>query len=102
MSEVYDPETGVLRVMKDKCATCIFRPGNLMSLQPGRVREMVESARKDEFGSITCHDTLPYSGPPGIKSAVCKGWWDGYSQDKFWAQILTRLKKVQWWTPKET
>jgi hypothetical protein len=100
--EVFDPDTQTLRVMKDLCESCIFRPGNKMYLQPGRVKEMVEETRQDPFGHIPCHDTLPYSSPPQSKAAVCKGWWDGYSQEKFWAQILTRLNKIQWWNPKES
>jgi hypothetical protein len=37
-----------VHVLAEQCATCIFRPGNLMELCPGRVRGMVaEATAKD-------------------------------------------------------
>lgn len=58
-----------LRVCAEKCSTCVFRPGNLMQLQPGRVAGMVrESIENDSF--IPCHKTLD-----GDK-AVCRGFFD--------------------------
>lgn len=58
-----------LRVCAEPCSTCIFRPGNLMSLQPGRVRSMIEqSLAADSF--ITCHKTLDG------ERAVCRGFYD--------------------------
>ncbi len=62
---------GKIHVMAEKCATCIFRPRNLMDLQPGRVRQMVKSAVKAR-SAIICHDTL------GGEEAVCRGFHDGY------------------------
>lgn len=60
-----------LRVCSEMCSTCIFRPGNLMQLRPGRVRAMVaESLEHDSF--IPCHKTLD-----GDK-AVCRGFYDSY------------------------
>jgi hypothetical protein len=60
-----------LRVCSEMCDTCIFRPGNLMELKPGRVRGMVaESIRNDSF--IPCHKTLDGD------RAVCRGFYDAY------------------------
>lgn len=56
------------------CATCVFRPGNLMELRPGRLRAMVqESLENDSF--IPCHKTLD-----GEK-AVCRGFYDRHARD---------------------
>lgn len=63
-----DRDTGKVRVMAEKCSTCIFRPGNPMHLEPGRVAGMLADIRaNDSF--ITCHKTLG-TGEPG---AICAG-----------------------------
>lgn len=63
-----------LRVCAGMCSTCIFRPGNLMDLQPGRVRGMVrDSLAADSF--ITCHKTLDG------ERAVCRGFYDRHKRN---------------------
>lgn len=72
-----------VHVMADKCSTCIFRPGNLMRLAPGRVKEMVDGAVAD--GSvIPCHKTIHGSAE---QEAVCRGYYDG-QVDKVLALML--------------
>lgn len=94
-SEVYDPEAHILRVMEDMCETCIFRPGNLMHLAPGKLQRMVRETREEPMGNIPCHDTLPYSLPPQEKAAVCRGWWDAYAGEKFWSTMIP----IELWRP---
>ncbi|MFD6097178.1 hypothetical protein ACFVWN_20475 [Nocardiopsis flavescens] len=75
-NDVLDPLLGKVRVLSEKCGTCVFRPGNLMDLAPGRVREIIEHNRRTGAG-LTCHQTLPYSqydAPP----AWCRGFVDAY------------------------
>ena len=61
-----------VRVMAEQCSTCIFRPGNPMNLQAGRVSGMVrEAERNDSF--IICHQTLDGEAHEG---AMCKGYLD--------------------------
>jgi hypothetical protein len=62
---------GKVHVMAEQCWTCIFRPGNLMRLNSGRVREMVDEANEEQ-GAIVCHSTLQ----AGVGNAVCKGYFD--------------------------
>jgi hypothetical protein len=67
------------KVKSEKCATCIFRPGNPMSLEAGRVAQMVEECRqKDSF--VICHDTIDHAaherGVPGENEAACRGYLD--------------------------
>lgn len=57
-----------IRLMADKCSTCVFRPGNKMDLVAGRVKQMVESVRATD-SYIPCHKTLG----TGIPSAICRG-----------------------------
>jgi hypothetical protein len=63
-------ELGEIRLCARMCDTCVFRPGNLMHLEPGRVTDMVKAAHKDE-GHITCHKTLDTEAP-----AICRGYAD--------------------------
>lgn len=62
---------GYVFVCEQMCSTCIFRKGNLMHLQPGRVREMVNEARRND-GTIVCHKTL------GHDNAACYGFFARY------------------------
>jgi hypothetical protein len=72
MSDVY--RNGKVHVCAERCATCVFRPGNLMHLERGRLADMVASARSyDQGGHIICHDTLDAA------NAVCRGWFDRYA-----------------------
>ncbi len=65
-----------VHVMASKCSTCIFRPGNLMTLQPGVVKRMTEESVA-EGASITCHKTLN-GGPHDDQRAVCRGFFDAH------------------------
>lgn len=65
---------GRVHVLAERCPTCIFRPGNPMRLEPGRVREMVGQAVQDD-SAITCHSTI-YE--PGILPAICRGFYDAH------------------------
>jgi hypothetical protein len=77
---------GHVHVLADRCPTCIFRPGNLMTLEPGRVKDMVDACLRDPegAGNIPCHETLDG------RQAICRGFWDGYS-DRLW---LLRMAAV--------
>jgi len=76
---------GKVHVAARMCDTCIFRPGNLMSLQEGRVESMVRQATRNE-SCITCHETLS-----GFQ-AVCRGFFDRYATAPL--QIADRLVYV--------
>jgi hypothetical protein len=60
---------GVIHVCAHKCATCIYRPGNLMFLEEGRKDRMEAEAVANE-SVIPCHKTL------GPGAAICRGYWD--------------------------
>lgn len=66
---------GRLHVMAEKCETCVFRPGNLMELQPGRLKELIEKNLQAD-AALTCHDTLGTR-----KNAICRGFFDRYKHD---------------------
>ena len=41
-----------VHVCQDLCATCVFRPGNFMHLEPGRLADLVAQARANESAII--------------------------------------------------
>ena len=84
---VADEALGKTRLLAEQCITCIFRPGNLMFLGPGRLRQLVDEARSSA-GYIICHETLPYADSP-VPPAICRGFADRYSTWQL--QIIGRL-----------
>jgi hypothetical protein len=81
---------GRVHVMADMCLTCVFRPGNVMRLQPGRLAGMVREAERDQ-SAIICHSTLYQDG---VDQAVCKGFYDRHSTQPL--QIAERLGLIEW------
>ena len=60
---------GRIYVCETLCSTCIFRKGNLMNLEKGRVKQMVTDSTKAE-SCIPCHKTLDG------KQSVCRGFFN--------------------------
>lgn len=83
--DVADPASGVVRQCADMCATCIFRPGNLMHLAPGRLQDMVRTTAQSN-GHIVCHSTLDTDAP-----AICAG----YAQHPLGAARSLALRAVR-------
>jgi hypothetical protein len=77
--EVGDPTTYKLRILSERCATCILRPpGERIRLSNDRIREFVNDAiGRDSY--IVCHSTLPGAAPDGVLPAICRGFADAYS-----------------------
>lgn len=61
-----------VHVCERLCSTCIFRPGNLMHLEPGRVEDMIADAEFTD-GTIVCHKTLDGD------NAVCRGFFNQHA-----------------------
>lgn len=78
---------GRVHVEQSRCATCIFRPGNLMHLEPGRVAEMTRLADTAE-SCIPCHSTMDTDAP-----TVCRGYFDRRSSTSL--QIAERLGLIE-------
>lgn len=92
MSErsVFDPATGMPRLLSEQCSSCIGRPGNLMDLRAGRVRGMVAEAL-DGGGAIICHQTLGYAGQPPAAAAYCRWFYDKFGQRSNLLRVYERL-----------
>lgn len=67
-TEVADWRTRTVRQCADLCATCIYRPGNLAHLTPGRVQQITQAAIAKE-GHVVCHATIGTPAP-----AICAGF----------------------------
>ena len=63
---------GRVHVCERCCDTCVFRPGNLMHLEPGRLADMVDQAVAED-SAIICHSTLYRDD---VDNAVCRGFYD--------------------------
>jgi hypothetical protein len=76
------------RLLTEQCATCIFRPGNLMHLRPGRLRELTRETVAGD-GYIVCHSTLPGAAADDVKPAICRGFANRYSTNAL--RVFERL-----------
>lgn len=82
---------GKVHVQEAKCPTCIYRPGNLMRLAPGRKEGMEADAIKD--GSvIPCHQTIHGQRE---QESVCRGFFDVAKHHGLLA-VAERLDIVEW------
>jgi hypothetical protein len=75
-----------------ECDTCVFRSGNVMSLQPGRLKGMIEEG-KERGAGIVCYSTLPASGEED--QALCRGFFDRYKDDAYLLQLAERLGIIE-------
>lgn len=82
--DVGDPATLEVRLCSRMCDTCVFRPGNLMNLRPGRLASWVKELHRDQ-GHIVCHKTLDTQAP-----AICRGYADKADQGRSFALRVGR------------
>lgn len=71
---------GRIHVLAQRCSTCVFRPGNLMYLEPGRLADLIEQNRSRDT-ALTCHQTLVNNADYDADPAVCRGYFDAYQHD---------------------
>ncbi|WP_344876126.1 hypothetical protein [Allokutzneria multivorans] len=74
--ELLDRDSARMRVVGDKCGTCILRPGNPAMLRAGRLSELLEQAAET---FVPCHKTL--DPRRRVQPAVCRGFFDAH-QDR--------------------
>lgn len=79
---------GKVHVLAVKCSTCIFRPGNLMHLRPGRRDSMVQECI-DQNSAIPCHETLD------DKRAICRGFYDVHAPDIFVLRMARGMDVIE-------
>lgn len=89
---------GKLHVCDRMCETCIFRPGNLMHLEPGRVEGMVRDALVDQ-SVIVCHKTLAKEPK---QNAACRGFVDRYGRQVAAIVLARQAQVIQFIEPPTT
>jgi hypothetical protein len=87
----YDPVTRRPRLLAEQCLTCIYLPGNRMSLRPGRLKAMTAEALREGRQGVICHDTLPYGRQPEFGSALCRGFYDTYGAQSNFVRVIERI-----------
>lgn len=88
---------GKVNVCSQMCGDCVFRPGNLMNLNPGRLKELVDKNLKADTGLI-CHQTIYGQDERG--EALCRGFYDRYGAEVTPLRMAAALEVVAWQEPK--
>lgn len=84
--------TDLPRLLADRCGTCVFRPGNPMRLEPGRLAALV--ADNLAAGAVlTCHSTLCRDDVP---RAMCRGFFDAYGPQTRTVRTMDALFPDGW------
>lgn len=74
-------------MLAEKCHDCVFRPGNLMGLHEGRLKDLVQQNVEDD-SALTCHNTLD-TWPGDALPAICRGFYDAHKTTPLlWADQL--------------
>lgn len=68
---------GRIHVKAERCDTCVFRPGNRMRLEPGRLADLVQR-NIDAGAALVCHKTTYEQGEG---EALCRGFVDAYEDE---------------------
>ena len=80
MAENDNFRNGKVHVLSEKCSTCVFRPGNLMHLRPGALKEMVDYHTENQT-AFACHQTLDIGEYVVEGNAICRGFFDAHGAD---------------------
>lgn len=82
--EIADPHTGQIRVMAERCPTCIYRPDGLQ-LVPGGLADITRRTAQRE-GHIVCHETY-MDVPDNVPGAICRGYIDATGNDSLAVRV---------------
>jgi len=85
-----DPATGKPRLLAEMCSTCVFRPGNLMRLRPGRLKDLIRQNTGPEAQGLHCHQTT-YGQNPETGLALCRGFYDRFGQLANFIRVCERI-----------
>lgn len=89
---------GKVHVMTEKCSTCVFRPGNLMHLGPGRLKGMADQVQATGI-PFSCHQSLPYSEEAYRQhyngAALCAGAVENYGDSSAILQMAEAMGLIE-------
>lgn len=97
--EGVEPYRGAkVHIMSEKCSTCVFHPGNLMHLPPGRLKELTDHVQETGV-PFSCHQTLPYAGADHREhyegAALCAGAVETYGAESIPVRTAYALGAVE-------
>jgi hypothetical protein len=84
---------GMIHVMAEECATCIFRPAT-RPVDGARVAGMVRETADIDGATVVCHSTL-YRGKPH-RHAICKGWFDRLGDRDGVLRLAVALNRIHY------
>lgn len=82
-----------MRIATAQCTTCIFRPGNKMHLEQGRLATMIATVRATE-SYVICHDSLDLSPRQQV---ICHGSFTRIKTRII--QLAERMGFIEWVDP---
>lgn len=63
---------GQVHVNAEQCATCVYRPGNLMHLKPGALQAIImENLERNTV--LICHENMDTNEP-----GTCRGFYESH------------------------
>lgn len=79
--DITDRDSGLSRLLSERCSTCILRPGDKMHLGPEHTAAFVRQALA-EGTYVVCHQTLTYGDKPDFGPAICRGFYGAYAKSR--------------------
>lgn len=86
---------GRIHIMAEQCTTCVFRPGNLMRLAPGRLHDLIETNLTADT-AFACHQTIYRET---VDEAICHGYHHAYADRVTPLRLARELGLIAWVTP---
>jgi hypothetical protein len=90
-TDVIDRETGKVRVLSQRCQTCVFRRDGPWDSEI--VDELIDRNIAAE-ALLTCHSTLPYGANPDFGPAVCAGFWSLHGMSVLAGRLAMRMRGI--------
>lgn len=87
--------TGAVPVFAERCASCVFRPGNMMRLRSGRLADLIAENRA-RGTALVCHLTT-FGQRPELGEVLCRGFFDAYADEVTAVVVMRRLAAVYAW-----
>jgi hypothetical protein len=66
---------GSIRILREKCSTCPYRPNSSFNYQ---LKRIVEEIKNNPTVISQCHNTYPSD----VEGAVCRGGYDAFFKDR--------------------
>lgn len=83
---------GKVHIRLEMCDSCVFRPGNLMSLRSGGLKAIIDGNLELDV-PLVCHQTLDIH-PDGGNEAVCRGFFERYPTTPM--ELAERWGLIEW------